>query len=121
MEGEDELATYREWALPGRETHGLWEALMYDGTLKRRLLRYAASALHFADRQVDAQLVSWNRYVCVCVRDSLPHDVPLPLSLPLPPPTLARRTPTRAGRTPRPELRGCRLCERARHHEYILR
>jgi hypothetical protein len=61
LEGEDELATYREWALPGREFHGLWEALMYDGALKRRLLRYAASALHFADRQVDAQLVSWNR------------------------------------------------------------
>lgn len=36
---------------------------MYDGDLKRRLLRYAASALQFSEAGVDPRLVSWNRVV----------------------------------------------------------
>lgn len=57
------LVTYRDYSLPARQFCGLWEALVYDSDVKHRLLRYAHTALLFADKQVDDQLVSWNRVV----------------------------------------------------------
>lgn len=62
-EGEDGVPTYKEWQLPAREFDNLWESLVYDTSIKHRLLRYATTALLFADRGVDSQLVSWNRVV----------------------------------------------------------
>ena len=53
----------REWQLPARQFHGLWESLVYDTEIKLRLLQYAFSALLFADRRVNNQLISWNRVV----------------------------------------------------------
>lgn len=35
----------------------------YETEIKQRLLRYATSALLFAERRVDPRLVSWNRVV----------------------------------------------------------
>ena len=32
MDGEDEIATYREWTLPSRDFHGLWESLALTPT-----------------------------------------------------------------------------------------
>lgn len=61
--GEQDVPSYREWLLPCREWHGLWESLYFDVEIKQRLLNYAESALIFADRGVDMQLVSWNRVV----------------------------------------------------------
>ncbi len=55
--------TCREWQLPSRQFHGLWESLVYDTEIKPRLLQYAFSALLFADRHVNNQLISWNRVV----------------------------------------------------------
>ena len=52
----------REWALPHRHLHGLWEALVFDIAVKQHLLQYATSALFFADKKVDPQLVTWNRW-----------------------------------------------------------
>ena len=42
---------------------GSWEALYYDTEIKQRLLRFASSALLFADARVSSQLISWNRVV----------------------------------------------------------
>lgn len=53
----------REWQLPSRQFHGLWESLVFDSQIKLRLLQYASSALLFADRHVNNQLISWNRVV----------------------------------------------------------
>ena len=53
----------REWQLPSRHFHGLWESLVYDSEIKLRLLQYAFSALLFADKRVNNQLISWNRVV----------------------------------------------------------
>eukprot|EP00899_Mesostigma_viride_P009917 jgi/Mesvir1/18927/Mv25783-RA.2 len=61
MEGEEEIATYREWELPCREFHGMWDALVYEVGLKRRLLRYAECALLFSQRRVNTNIISWNR------------------------------------------------------------
>ena len=49
VEGEDEIAMYKEWSLPAVESEGLWEALLYESDLKRRLLKYSASALVFSN------------------------------------------------------------------------
>ncbi len=55
------MPSYREWILPAQDFHGLWESLYFDSSIKRRLLKYAASALVFADHGVNSQLISWNR------------------------------------------------------------
>ena len=55
--------SYRDHALPSRTFAGMWEALTYDGDVKAKLLRYAASALVFSDAAIDPQLVSFNRVV----------------------------------------------------------
>ena len=63
MDGEDEIATFREWQLPSRDFHGYWESLVLDPALKPRLTRYAGNALLFSQRGVDPNLVAWNRVV----------------------------------------------------------
>ena len=30
MDGDEDIATYKEWPLPAREFHGLWESLVFD-------------------------------------------------------------------------------------------
>lgn len=56
------MPAYREWVLPAHEFHGSWQALYYDTEIKQRLLRFATSALQFADAGVNQQLISWNRW-----------------------------------------------------------
>ena len=66
IDGADDIATYREWMLPSRDFEGAWESLVFDdeeGDVKGELLRYAANALLFSERGVDAQLIAWNRVV----------------------------------------------------------
>ena len=63
MDGEDDIATYREWTLPSRDFHGLWESLVFDTDVKRRLTRYAGNALLFSERGVNPNLIAWNRVV----------------------------------------------------------
>lgn len=62
-ESEDGVSAYREYELPACEFHGLWDSLIYDEAVKQRLVTYAATALFFSDRQVDQQLISFNRTV----------------------------------------------------------
>ena len=57
------MPSYRELVLPAAELAGQWEVLHFDTAIKQRLLHYAASALLFAERGVDANLVAWNRRV----------------------------------------------------------
>ena len=62
MEGED-VAACRMWPMPGAESEGLWESLIFDMDIKDALLQYAASAMLFAKANVDPTIVSWNRVV----------------------------------------------------------
>ena len=48
MDGEDDIATYKEWVLPSRDFHGLWESLVYGDDVKLRLTKYAGNALLFS-------------------------------------------------------------------------
>ncbi|KAJ9519802.1 hypothetical protein QJQ45_013507 [Haematococcus lacustris] len=60
---EGGVPSFKDWVLPSTATEGLWESLYYDSAIKLRLLRYATSALLFAEHKVDPNLVSWNRVV----------------------------------------------------------
>ncbi len=40
---EDAVSVYREWMLPAREFHNLWDSLLYEEDIKSRLLRYATT------------------------------------------------------------------------------
>ncbi|KAF9476461.1 AAA-domain-containing protein [Pholiota conissans] len=49
--------------LPNRSYEGLWDALIYAGNIKMKLLDYIHATLVFSDANVDFNLVSWNRVV----------------------------------------------------------
>lgn len=42
-ETEDNVSVYREWMLPAREFHNLWDSLLYEEDIKSRLLHYAST------------------------------------------------------------------------------
>jgi len=62
-EGEDGVPSFREWILPCRELHQLWDSLCYEQDVKGRLLSFARSALVFSRMGVNTNLISWNRVV----------------------------------------------------------
>ncbi|XP_024522011.1 pachytene checkpoint protein 2 homolog [Selaginella moellendorffii] len=62
-DGAEELPSFQEWSLPAKEFHGLWESLIYATGLKQRLLQYSKTAVLFADKGVDHNLISWNRVI----------------------------------------------------------
>ena len=53
-DGDGAGVSYRDWQLPSRAFAGLWDALVYETDVKSKLLRYAATALLFADKQARA-------------------------------------------------------------------
>jgi AAA+ superfamily predicted ATPase len=61
--GDQELPACKHWMLPARDFHGLWQSLIYDECVKFDLLEYTATAMLFSDRNVDTQLITWNRVV----------------------------------------------------------
>ncbi|XP_061444462.1 pachytene checkpoint protein 2 homolog isoform X2 [Rhineura floridana] len=64
LEAEDEaIVAANHWVLPTVEFHGLWESLIYDAEIKSDLLDYVTTTLLFSDRNVNSNLISWNRVV----------------------------------------------------------
>ncbi|KAG9051015.1 hypothetical protein FS837_000123 [Tulasnella sp. UAMH 9824] len=49
--------------LPCRNWDGLWDTLLYSDDIKPRLLNYIHATLVFSERDVDFNVVSWNRVV----------------------------------------------------------
>jgi hypothetical protein len=47
--------------LPHATLSGLWESLIFQGSVQRDLLEFSRSALLFADRAVSGHIVHWNR------------------------------------------------------------
>ncbi|KAL6073014.1 hypothetical protein STEG23_010740, partial [Scotinomys teguina] len=45
------------------EFHGLWDSLVYDVEVKSHLLDYVMTTLLFSDKNVDSNLITWNRVV----------------------------------------------------------
>ncbi|KAH1177488.1 pachytene checkpoint protein 2 homolog isoform X2 [Mauremys mutica] len=64
LEEENEnIVAANHWVLPTVEFHGLWESLVYDTEVKSHLLDYVMTTLLFSDKNVDSNLISWNRVV----------------------------------------------------------
>ena len=62
-EDDEEIATYKEYALPCREFSEYWDSLYLDEGKKLRLKNYARTALEFGNLDVNASLVAFNRVV----------------------------------------------------------
>jgi len=62
-DGDDDCPSFKQYTLPSTDFHGLWESLYYDTEVKRRLLRYADSALLFGQLGVDSSLITSGRLV----------------------------------------------------------
>ncbi|MED6285796.1 Pachytene checkpoint protein 2 [Characodon lateralis] len=45
------------------EFHGIWESLIYETGVKAKLLDYVTTTIYFSDKNVDSNLISWNRVV----------------------------------------------------------
>ncbi|NXA16045.1 PCH2 protein, partial [Sapayoa aenigma] len=62
-EENEDITAAHHWVLPAAEFHGLWESLIYDTEVKANLLDYVTTTLLFSDKNVDSNLISWNRVV----------------------------------------------------------
>ncbi|KAH7438136.1 hypothetical protein KP509_04G002400 [Ceratopteris richardii] len=62
LDDSEGIPNFQDWILPAKEFDGLWESLIFDTTLKRRLIRYAEVALLFSETAVNPNMISWNRY-----------------------------------------------------------
>ncbi|XP_074539978.1 pachytene checkpoint protein 2 homolog [Halichoeres trimaculatus] len=63
LEDNEELSAANHWLLPAAEFHGVWESLVYESGVKTQLLDYVTTTIHFSDKNVDSNLISWNRVV----------------------------------------------------------
>lgn len=63
MDGEDSLPACSQWVLPAREFDGVWESLYFDTEVKNGLLEFTRTAMLFADKRVDSNIVACNRVV----------------------------------------------------------
>ncbi|CAN2390603.1 Thyroid hormone receptor interactor 13 [Pristimantis euphronides] len=62
-EENEEIVAANHWLLPAADFHRLWESLIYDSKVKSNLLDYVTTSLLFSDKDVDSNLIAWNRVV----------------------------------------------------------
>uniref|UniRef100_A0A8I5Y057 Pachytene checkpoint protein 2 homolog n=1 Tax=Rattus norvegicus TaxID=10116 RepID=A0A8I5Y057_RAT len=62
-EETENIIAASHWVLPAAEFHGLWDSLVYDVEVKSHLLDYVMTTLLFSDKNVDSNLITWNRVV----------------------------------------------------------
>ncbi|KAI5611992.1 pachytene checkpoint protein 2-like isoform X1 [Silurus asotus] len=63
LDEEEALSAANHWLLPAAEFHGIWESLVYEEGIKTQLLDYVLTANLFSDKNIDSNLVAWNRVV----------------------------------------------------------
>nr|XP_020468490.1 pachytene checkpoint protein 2 homolog [Monopterus albus] len=63
LEDDEELSAANHWLLPAAEFHGIWESLVYESGVKTQLLDYITTTMYFSDKNVNSNLISWNRVV----------------------------------------------------------
>ncbi|KAJ8354375.1 hypothetical protein SKAU_G00219420 [Synaphobranchus kaupii] len=63
LEEEEDLSAANHWLLPTAEFHGIWESLVYEDGIKTQLLDYVSTTIFFSDKNVNSNLISWNRVV----------------------------------------------------------
>ncbi|KAJ3217187.1 Pachytene checkpoint protein 2 [Dinochytrium kinnereticum] len=50
-------------SLPSRSLEGLWESLIFEGDILQKLLNYVSTSMLFADREIDANIISFNKVI----------------------------------------------------------
>ncbi|XP_066918018.1 pachytene checkpoint protein 2 homolog isoform X2 [Clytia hemisphaerica] len=63
IEEEEDISAANHWILPSSEFEGLWENLIFDHDVKQQLLNYSSTTLLFSDKEVDPNIIAWNRVV----------------------------------------------------------
>ncbi|KAM9309664.1 pachytene checkpoint protein 2 homolog [Pholidichthys leucotaenia] len=63
LEDDEGLSAANHWLLPAAEFHGIWESLVYETGVKTQLLDYVTTTIYFSEKNVDSNLISWNRVV----------------------------------------------------------
>ncbi|CAG8514234.1 7021_t:CDS:10 [Ambispora leptoticha] len=60
---EENVLTAHHWELPSRALEGLWDNLIFDNNVKTRLIEYISTTVLFSDRNINPNIISWNRVV----------------------------------------------------------
>jgi SpoVK/Ycf46/Vps4 family AAA+-type ATPase len=64
LEMEDEtISACERTQLPNALFHGLWESIIVEDEIKRKLLGYCSTSLKFSHSGVDTSIVSWNKMI----------------------------------------------------------
>ncbi|KAF9996554.1 Pachytene checkpoint protein 2, partial [Entomortierella chlamydospora] len=62
--GSEETAIMaHHWTLPCSELEGVWDSLIFEDQLQVKLLEYVRTTMLFSDKNVNPDLISWNRVV----------------------------------------------------------
>ena len=49
LDGDEEVFTSEQWELPNRILEGLWDSIIVENSIKKRLLGYCNTSMAFAD------------------------------------------------------------------------
>ncbi|KAJ3376576.1 Pachytene checkpoint protein 2, partial [Lobulomyces angularis] len=65
MDGVDDggIVQFRQESLPSSKFEGLWESLIFEETIKRKLLNYVSTSMLFCEKKVNSNLICWNKLV----------------------------------------------------------
>ncbi|KAI8813559.1 pachytene checkpoint protein 2 [Cladochytrium replicatum] len=58
---EENVVSCTHQTLPSRDLDGLWDSLIFDTNIPKRLLDYISMALTFADRSIDSNIITFNK------------------------------------------------------------
>jgi len=61
LDGEEDTAAFEQWELPNKHLQGIWNSIVVDKELKRKLTGYCDSSIRFAEASIDPSIISWNR------------------------------------------------------------
>ncbi|KAI8604789.1 pachytene checkpoint protein 2 [Dissophora ornata] len=62
-DGEESVMMAHHWTLPCEDFEGIWDSLIYDDQIQTKLLEYVRTAILFSNKNVNPDLISWNRVV----------------------------------------------------------
>jgi hypothetical protein len=63
VDEQEEIPACKQWMLPSVEFDQQWDSLVFDDNIKSNLLEYAHTTMLFSDKNVNTQLVNWNRVI----------------------------------------------------------
>ncbi|KAK9768322.1 Pachytene checkpoint protein 2, variant 3 [Basidiobolus ranarum] len=63
MNEDENIPVSNHLVLPARCLDGLWENLVFDENIQNNLLNYIHTTMLFSDRNVDANIITWNRII----------------------------------------------------------